>query len=81
MRPSRFAAAAFFVERHVGPRTRKLVGSIGVLMFLAVYVWAAITVGEYVPRHWAAQLAYFATAGLLWGVPILPLFAWMQKKG
>jgi ABC-type maltose transport system permease subunit len=65
----------------MGPRTRKAVGSLGVLAFLAFYMWLAITVSEYVPKHWAAQLAFFAAAGTLWGVPILPLFTWMQKKG
>ena len=65
----------------MGPRTRKLVGSIGVLAFLAAYIWVVIGVSAYVPKHWAAQLAFFAVAGMGWGVPILPLFTWMQKKG
>lgn len=65
----------------MGPRTRKFVGSIGVLVFLAAYIWAAATASEFVPKHPAAQLAFFALAGTLWGVPLLPLIAWMQKKG
>ena len=65
----------------MGPRTRKLVGSIAVLAFLCVYIWAAITLSERVPNHWAAQLAFFAVVGIGWGVPLLPLFAWMQRKG
>lgn len=60
-------------------RLRKLIGLFGILAFLAAYVWLVIAVGEHVPAHWAAQLAYFGLAGVLWGVPILPLISWMNR--
>lgn len=65
----------------MGPRTRKAVGSVGVIAFLTVYVWAAIGVGERLPQHWAAQLAFYGLAGVLWGVPLFPLISWMHRKG
>lgn len=65
----------------MGPRLRKFIGSLGVVAFLAAYIVAVVAIAERLPSHWAAQIAFFALAGVLWGVPILPLFAWMQKKG
>lgn len=59
-------------------RLRKLLGSLGVLIFLALYVGAVGWLYRYVPDHPGARLAYFAAAGLLWGVPLLPLIRWMN---
>jgi hypothetical protein len=60
-------------------RTRKLIGLIGILAFLAGYIWLMATIGGHVPQHWAAQLAFYAVAGTAWGVPILPLISWMNR--
>ena len=60
-------------------RVRKFIGLFGILAFLGAYVWLVATVGEHVPAHWAAQLAYYGLAGVLWGVPILPLISWMNR--
>jgi hypothetical protein len=59
-------------------RTRKLIGLFALLGFIVAYVVLVATVGEYVPGHWAAQLIYYGGAGVLWGVPVLPLFRWMN---
>ncbi len=60
-------------------RVRKFIGLIGVLAFLAAYVVAVSKLADHVPKHWAAQLAFFLVAGLGWGVPILPLISWMNR--
>ncbi|MDO8381164.1 MAG: DUF2842 domain-containing protein [Pseudomonadota bacterium] len=60
-------------------RVRKFVGGIGILVFLAAYIWGMSTLSEYVPDHWALKLAFFAVAGIGWGVPILPLLSWMNR--
>ena len=60
-------------------RLRKLIGLFGILGFLTIYVVGVIAVGEYVPAHWATQIAFYAVAGTLWGVPILPLITWMNR--
>jgi uncharacterized membrane protein (DUF485 family) len=60
-------------------RTRKLIGLVAMLAFLALYVVLVSVVAEYVPKHWAAQLAFYVVAGLGWGVPILPLISWMNR--
>ena len=63
----------------MSPRVRKLVGSVGVLAFLGVYVWAAVTIAERLPDSTLVQLIYFAVVGTLWGVPLFPLIAWVQR--
>jgi hypothetical protein len=60
-------------------RWRKAIGGILTLAFLAGYVWAALALGEHVPRVWWAQLAYYLVAGVAWGVPLIPLIAWMNR--
>ncbi|WP_421931362.1 DUF2842 domain-containing protein [Phenylobacterium sp.] len=60
-------------------RVRKFVGGIGILVFLAAYIWGMSTLSEYVPDQWALKLAFFAVAGIGWGVPILPLLSWMNR--
>ena len=62
----------------MNPRVRKLIGLVGILGFLGCYVAVVATVSDYVPRGpW--QLIYFGLAGVLWGVPILPLISWMNR--
>lgn len=60
-------------------RLRKFIGLIAILAFLACYVVLVIAVGEYVPAHWAANLAYYGIAGTVWGLPLFPLLAWMNR--
>jgi hypothetical protein len=62
-------------------RTRKLIGTIALLVFLAVYVWLAAAIGSgRISRapQWV-QLAYFLGAGLLWVLPAGFLIRWMQR--
>lgn len=63
----------------MGPRTRKAIATIGVIGFLAFYVWLVTVLSGFIPAVWWAQVLYFAVAGLAWGVPILPLLKWAEK--
>lgn len=65
----------------MSPRLRKFIGLFAILLFLAAYVAAISTLGDHLPAHWAVQLAYYALAGTLWGIPILPLIKWMNQEG
>lgn len=60
-------------------RLRKLIGLVGIVAFVAIYAVAAIALGERLPDSLWVQTAYFAVAGLAWGVPILPLISWMNR--
>ncbi|HRH20074.1 MAG TPA: DUF2842 domain-containing protein [Brevundimonas sp.] len=63
----------------MGPRTRKAIATVGILAFLAFYVWAVVSLARFIPPAWWAQVLYFAVAGLAWGVPVLPLIKWGEK--
>ncbi len=61
--------------------TRKLIGTIALLLFLAVYLLVAVGIGE---RHVVAapgwvQFIYFIAAGLIWVIPAGLLVKWMQR--
>ena len=60
-------------------RMRKVLGSLGMLIFLAFYVWAATAIAARLPDHWAVQVVFFAIVGTAWGLPLLPLLSWMEK--
>ena len=61
-------------------RLRKLIGSAGVVAFLGLYIWAVSLLADHVPPSPWAQLAFFAAAGVLWGVPLIPLIRWMNTE-
>lgn len=62
-------------------RTRKLVGAILLLLFLAAYSLVAMLVAVVLQVNGSkiAELAYYVVAGLLWVVPAGWLVKWMQK--
>ncbi len=60
-------------------RWRKLIGGIGILVFLAVYVRTAVIVFAWIPNQAWLQLAYMATVGVSWGLPLIPLIGWMNR--
>ena len=57
-------------------RVRKLVGGLGLLVFLAGYVWAATALSDQLPDNGLVKFAFFAVVGVAWGVPVLPLIGW-----
>ena len=62
-------------------RSRKLIGMVVLLIFLALYAWAAMMIGAgrlTLAPQWA-QFAYFVTAGLAWVIPAGLLIRWMQR--
>lgn len=61
-------------------RPRNLLGGIAILVFLLLYVSVALVVADHLPDNAAARLAFFAIAGIAWGVPIIPLVGWMSKE-
>jgi len=62
-------------------RTRKLVGAIALLAFLAVYALAAMMVAVVlqVGASKAAEIIYYPVAGLLWVLPAMWLVKWMLR--
>jgi hypothetical protein len=65
----------------MSPRLRKFIGMVTILVFLLVYITVVASLGDEVPKHWAAQLAYYGVFGTFWGVPLFPLIRWMNREG
>ena len=62
-------------------RTRKLIGTIVLLLFLAVYATVAAVIGSgriALAPTWV-QFAFFLTTGLAWVIPAGLLIGWMQR--
>jgi hypothetical protein len=62
-------------------RTRKLIGTIVLVIFLGAYAWVAVVIGAgriSHASHWL-QFAFFLAAGLLWVLPAGLLIRWMQR--
>ena len=60
-------------------RLRKLIGGIGILVFLGAWIWTFTSLYDVLPNNRAVHLAYFVVAGLGWGLPLMPLMSWMGK--
>lgn len=65
----------------MGMRMRKLVGTILLLVLVTVYALVAVVVaGAVLPgANKAAELAFYAVAGLAWVLPAGLLIRWMQR--
>jgi Protein of unknown function (DUF2842) len=63
----------------MNPRLRKLIGLVGILAFLLFYVGLVARASAHVPNHGLLQFAFYALAGVCWGIPILPLISWMNR--
>jgi uncharacterized membrane protein len=62
-------------------KTRKLIGTVVLLVFLAAYALAVASIGagRITTASPLVQLAYFVVAGLAWVVPAGLLIRWMQR--
>jgi predicted membrane channel-forming protein YqfA (hemolysin III family) len=62
-------------------RARKALGCFALLAYLAVYAAIAATLGSFllpVLPAWA-ELIFYAVAGIIWILPLKPLFSWMNR--
>lgn len=59
---------------------RKLVAIAIMLGFMALWIWAAATIGTRLTAWpgWA-QLAFYGVAGIGWILPLRPVLAWMNS--
>ena len=65
----------------MNPRIKKLVGTLGIVVFLFLYVAAALAIADRLPDHPAVHLIYFVIVGVAWGLPLIPLMVWMNREG
>jgi hypothetical protein len=64
------------------PRTKKLIGTIVILLWIAIYSLIAMAVGVRVLPHANAILLflYYLLAGTLWIIPVGLMFPWMYRE-
>jgi hypothetical protein len=60
-------------------RLRKLIGGVGILVFLILYALVMTVIADHLPEQWAVKLIFFVIAGTGWGVPLIPLITWMNR--
>jgi hypothetical protein len=65
----------------MAPRARRAVAAVTTLVFLAAYIVLATTLAGLLPDVPWLRLAYNVVAGVAWGAPLLPLFAWAERDG
>ncbi|HSR76247.1 MAG TPA: DUF2842 domain-containing protein [Xanthobacteraceae bacterium] len=62
-------------------RTRKLIGTVALLVL--VVVWALLAMGLAqmigVSHNRLLEIAYYVVAGLGWVLPAMPLISWMSR--
>lgn len=65
----------------MGIRTRKLIGTVVMLVFIGFYVIFAMAVaeGRITEAPKLVQTVGYIILGLIWVVPLLPLIRWMGR--
>jgi hypothetical protein len=63
-------------------RLRKFVGTIALLILVAVWALLAMALAQApaIREHAVASVAYYVVAGLGWVLPAMPIVAWMSRK-
>jgi hypothetical protein len=64
------------------PRTKKLIGTVVILVWLVVYALIAMSVGVRVLPHANGAIAflYYLLAGTIWALPVGLMFPWMMRE-
>ena len=62
-------------------RTRKLIGTVGLLLLAAIWTLLAMALAQSVLTNinGFVAFAFYAIAGLGWVLPAMPLVKWMQR--
>ncbi|MBA4208206.1 MAG: DUF2842 domain-containing protein [Parvibaculum sp.] len=65
----------------LGIRTRKLIGTLVLLIFLTLYSFLIMTiaVSGHLPENGFVQFLYYLTAGVIWAFPAKYLITWMVR--
>jgi len=63
-------------------RTRKLVGTVLLLVLVTVWALLAMAFAQFALRaqHAIVVMLFYAVAGLGWVLPAMPIVAWMQRQ-
>jgi hypothetical protein len=69
------------IETQMNIRTRKLVGTVGLLVLVTAWALLAMAFAQFALRAQSGwvMILFYAVAGLGWVLPAMPLVAWMQR--
>ena len=80
-RGSRKGLARIFRVRYAVRMSRGPIATVAGLLFVFVYMIAAITLPDLVPRlHWTLEALYWLVAGVVWVFPVRWLMLWSVGK-
>ncbi|MDC7674769.1 DUF2842 domain-containing protein [Asticcacaulis machinosus] len=57
---------------------RRLIACGGIIVFLCIYVAVVSNLAHYLPDNKLIELFYYGFAGILWGLPIIPIISWSE---
>jgi predicted membrane channel-forming protein YqfA (hemolysin III family) len=61
------------------PSWRKPAGIVLILLMIAVWAFAVVSVAEMLPAlPWPLKALFFIAAGIVWILPLKPLLRWME---
>ena len=63
------------------PRARRFVAAVGVLFFLAFWIWGLIALRGLLPASAWIDFLFYAVGGTAWGLPLIPLLKWAERGG
>lgn len=58
---------------------RRLIACAGIILFLCVYVALVSNIAAYLPDNKLVELLYYGLAGILWGIPVIPIISWSEN--
>ena len=65
----------------MSPRIRKLIGGLGMLLFVVVYALIAMALADSRPMQQAPdalRVILYMVLGIAWVAPLMPLIVWME---
>jgi hypothetical protein len=67
----------------MSPRTKKLIGTIGILLWIALYTLLIMRLAVAIlpGANGLVTLLFYAVAGTVWIVPVGLTFPWMHRRG
>jgi hypothetical protein len=66
-------------DNRVNLPLRRLIACVGIVVFLILYVLAVVSLAGLIHGGPITALIFYALAGTLWGLPLIPLIAWSEN--
>ena len=58
---------------------RRMIACVGIVVFLIAYVLIVASLAAFIHGGPVVALIFYALAGTLWGLPLIPLIAWSEN--